>query len=86
MYDVHALLNRFYDEEVRLGKDGRQKLADLRDLRLDGDTFDRGVGYRRGADTMAHGAFNGPCVGRSQTDTGPLHGLSFRRRPGSEIF
>lgn len=58
MYDVHALLNRFYDEEVRLGKDGRQKLADLRDTNLDrlADGLEQ-LGPMRGAESAAYESF-----------------------------
>jgi hypothetical protein len=58
MYDVHTLLNRFYDEEVRLGKDGRQKLADLRDTNLDrlADGLEQ-LGTMRGAESAAYEFF-----------------------------
>lgn len=35
MYDACKLLCRFYDEKLRLGREGRQKLAGLRDTNLD---------------------------------------------------
>jgi hypothetical protein len=35
LFDVDRLLGRFYNEHVRLGREGRQHLADLRDRNLD---------------------------------------------------
>jgi hypothetical protein len=58
MYDVHGLLNRFYDEEVRLGNDRRRKLAELRDTNL--DRLAAGLeqlGPMRGAETAAFESF-----------------------------
>jgi hypothetical protein len=35
VYDACKLLSRFYEDKLRLGRDGRQKLAGLRDTNLD---------------------------------------------------
>jgi len=35
MYDASKFLSRFYNEELRLGREGRQKLAKLRDTNLE---------------------------------------------------
>jgi hypothetical protein len=58
MYDVHALMNRFYDEEVRLGNEGRRRLADLRDTNLDrlADGLEQ-LGPMRGATSASFESF-----------------------------